>query len=90
MKAPGDNKTIDMLGEPKRGRGRPVGDKPAMSAAERQRLFRERKAAAGMGFITVNLPLDLISKLNEFIEFKDLNKDKVLEKLIRTQLLRPR
>jgi hypothetical protein len=90
MKVPEDNKTIDMLGEPKRGRGRPRNPEGAKTGADRQKAYRERKEAAGVGFLTVSLPLDLLAALDEFIRFKDSNKDAVLEKLIRNQLLRKR
>jgi hypothetical protein len=90
MKDAADSKTIDLVGEPKRGRGRPTGDQPAMTPAERQRAYVERKRAAGKGFLTISLPLDLIGALDKHIQFKGLNKDEVLEKLIRNQLLRKR
>lgn len=90
MKQAEDNRTLDMLPPPKRGRGRPAGATPAKTSADRMRALRERQRENGLGEMTVTLPLDLIAALDQFIQFKDLNKDAVIEKLIRGQLLRKR
>lgn len=90
MKQAEDKRTIDPLGFPKRGRGRPRGDQPAKSGAERQKALRDRLGASGRGFLTISLPLDMIVALDEFIKFKDTNKDAVIEKLVRQQLMRKR
>ena len=58
-----------------------------MTAAERKRLQRER---AGRITFTVELPYDLVDQFNEFLRFKDLTKSAVIEKLLRSQLLRKR
>lgn len=85
-----DKKTLALPGvpEPKR-RGRPASGN-AMSAAERKRLQRQRAAEAGRGSLTVMLPLDLLQGLDDFVKFKDITKDSVIEKLLRAQLLRKR
>lgn len=91
MKQPEDTKTIDMLPAVKRGRGRPPsGLAPKSSSAERMAAKRERDRLSGIGTLTVSLPLDCIEALNAFIKFKDSNKDAVLEKLIRSQIMRKR
>lgn len=85
MKDNHDSVTIDLLGG-KRPRGRPATG-CAMTAAERKRLQRER---AGRVTFTVELPEDLVDQFNEFLRFKDLTKSAVIEKLLRSQLLRKR
>jgi hypothetical protein len=40
--------------------------------------------------LTVELPQDLIDGLNRFVQFKDITKDSVIERLLRQQLLRRR
>ncbi|HWW06331.1 hypothetical protein [Collimonas sp.] len=85
MKDHTETVTIDLLGA-KRPRGQPPTG-CAMTAAERKRLQRER---AGLVTFTVELPEDLVEQFNEFLRFKDLTKSAVIEKLIRSQLLRKR
>lgn len=68
----------------KRGRGRP---RIHASDAARQAAFRERK---GLVRFTVDLPQDVIDGVNAYMKFKDLTKTEVIEKLIRTQLMRKR
>lgn len=80
-----DSVTIDWLGA-KRPRGRPATGR-AMTNAERKRLQRER---AGQVVFTVDLPEDLVDLFNEYLRFKDLTKSAVIEKLLRSQLLRKR
>lgn len=66
--------------------GRPPSGK-AMSAAVRKRNQRER-----MGLVTmsVDLPSDLTDALAQYMEFKAMTKAQVIEKLLRSQLLRKR
>ena len=85
MKGHRDTVTIDLLGA-KRPPGRPVTG-CAMTAAERKRLQRRR---AGRVPFTVELPEDLIDQFNEYLRFKDLTRSAVIEKLLRSQLLRKR
>jgi hypothetical protein len=83
-----------MLGAPKRGRGRPKSDIPAASAAERSKARADRLRAAGIGFLKVELPLDLLEALDRFAESKDRakieNKSEVVERVLRAYLLRKR
>ena len=69
--------------------GRPVSG-VAMTGAQRQKARRDRLRAAGVGSLTVELPLDVIQALNEFMRFKDVTQDQVIERLLRQQLLRKR
>lgn len=102
MKQIDDTLTIDILDDMKisdsqrkaalllkSGRGRPVTGS-AMTPAERKAAQRARQRESGVGQFTVDLPLDLIEQFDAFLKFKDLTKSEVLEKLIRTQLLRKR
>lgn len=89
MKQLEDNKTLDLLGPIKRGRGRPATG-VAMSPAERQRQRRERLRAAGQEFLTVHIDAFLLAGLKAYIQFKDLTPDQVIDRLLRQQLLRKR
>lgn len=57
------------------------------TSAERVAAHRARKSLVTL---TVDLPTDCIDGLNEYMQFKDMTKTQVIEKLIRTQLLRKR
>lgn len=57
------------------------------NAAERVKAFREKR---GLVTLTVDLPAEVVEGLNEYLKFKDLTKNKVIEKLITSQLLRKR
>lgn len=59
----------------------------AMSAAERKRNQRERM---GLVTLSVDLPADLVDALSEYMRFKEMTKGEVIEKLLRSQLLRKR
>jgi len=56
-------------------------------AAARVRAYRKQNVLVTL---TVDLPADLVAGLNEYLRFKDLSKRAVIEKLIRSQLLRKR
>jgi len=57
------------------------------SDAEKQKAYRERH---GLANLVVQLPSDLIDEFESFIKFKDRTKSQVIEKLLRSQLLRKR
>jgi hypothetical protein len=57
------------------------------SPAARVAAYRERHALVTL---SVDLPADLVAQLEAFMKFKDLTKAAVIEKLLRTQLLRKR
>ena len=94
MKQADDKKTIDMLGEPKRGRGRPVGDTPALTPAQRSKARADRLRASGVDFLKVELPLDVLEALDRFAGSKDRakveTKSQVIERLIRASIMRKR
>ena len=89
-----DNRKIDLLGEPKRGRGRPRSDKPAMTAAERTQARADRLKQAGVGFLKVELPVDVLEALDRFAASKDRvkveTKSQVVERVLRSYLMRKR
>lgn len=79
----------DLLGGAIRQRGRPATGLAA-SNAERQARRRERLAAEGKTTLTVKVSVDVLQALARFTHFKDETKDEVIERLIRTQLMRKR
>lgn len=89
MKQVEDTKTIDLLGEPPKGRGRPR-KSDAMSSAQRMALHRARLRAEGLVDVNVKLPREVVAALDAFIQFRDTNKDAVIEKLVRSQIMRKR
>lgn len=96
MKHAEDNKTIEIpalvvveaapvADVKKRGRGRPKTGS-AMSVKERQRLRRQKLAEAGVGSLTVQLPVDLLERLETFCKFKDETKEQIVERFLRNAL----
>lgn len=74
-------------------RGRPVSDStltPVEKAAERQRVRRAKLAEHGVSTLTVELPVEVLDGLREYMKFKNMTKNVIIEKLIRQQLLRKR
>lgn len=57
------------------------------SDAERVKAFRERN---NKKTLCVQIDAQLMEKLDEFLKFKDITKNKLIEKLLTTQLLRKR
>lgn len=84
-----DTKTLDLLPNHDLAGERPQKPTAKELAAARIKRYRERHAVKG---VTVNLPVELVAQLDEWIATKGKGKTKseVIEKLIRTQLLRPR
>ncbi len=66
----------------KRGRPRIYG-----STAERVAAYRARK---NLKSFSVEIPAELYNQLEDFLKFKDTSKSAIVEKLIRSQLLRKR
>lgn len=57
------------------------------SPAARVQAYRQRH---DLVTLSVDVPADLVAQLEEFMKFKNLTKAAVIEKLLRTQLLRKR
>ena len=64
-----------------------MGMKKYINAAARVAAYRERHKLVTL---SVDIPADCVDGLNEYLKFKGLTKSSVIEKLIRTQLLRKR
>lgn len=62
-------------------------ERAAFMAAKRQAAYRKRH---GVKPFTVNLPVDLLAEFDSYLKFKNYTRSAVVEKLIRTQLLRKR
>lgn len=69
---------------PARGRGRP---RVHESDAARVQAHREKHDLVAL---TVDLPRAVVDEFNEYLKFKDVTKNAVIEKLLRSQLLRKR
>jgi hypothetical protein len=91
MKSADDDKTVDLVGLPgvRRQRGRPATGN-ALTAAERQRLRRERLAEEGKGTLTVRVSADVLEALDGFLRFKDETRDSLVDRILRDRLLRKR
>lgn len=87
MKQAEDTKTVELFPVPGR-RGRPVTGE-GKTSAQRQAIRRARLKEAGVVSLTVTIPADLHQRLVEFVQFKDMSKDKAVEKFLR-QGFRPR
>lgn len=75
--------------EEKKSRGRPPTGE-AKSGAERQRLLRERRKEQGLVPLTIFIPKEMMIALDNFIRFKNLDKDTVVQKCIQRELMRKR
>lgn len=89
MKDINDNITVDLAGELRRPRGRPVSGN-AMTASERQRARRARLAASGAHVFTVAIDADVVDALRAFLEFKDETQSSLVNRILRDRLLRKR
>lgn len=83
-----DNNDDVQTDQPK-GRGRPATGE-AKSGAERQRLLRERRKEQGLVPLTIFIPKEMMVALDNFIRFKNLDKDTVVQKCIQRELMRKR
>jgi hypothetical protein len=61
-----------------------------MTAAERQEARRQRLRKEGKGVLTVEVSLDVIDALDDFVKFKDETKGSVVDRVLRDRLLRKR
>jgi hypothetical protein len=89
MKYGDDSRQVDLLGGAIRQRGRPVSGK-AMTGAQRQAARRAKLATQGKTTLTVEVSIEVAEALAAFVKFKDQSKDAVIERLIRSQLMRKR
>lgn len=83
MKQLSDDKTIYFIGI----KSAPGRKRKYANDAEKQAAFRARSGRKSM---TVSLPPELIERFDEYLKFKDLTKNDVIERLLITQLLRKR
>lgn len=88
MKDAVDNKAVDVSGE-KRPPGRPSTGH-AKTGAQRQKELRERRKEQGLVPLTVFIPESMMVALDNFIKFKDLDKDSVVQKCIQQYVMRKR
>lgn len=84
-----DPRQMDLIAAANRQRGRPMTGK-AKTAAQRQKEHRDRLRQAGMGSMTVQLPVEVIGAVHNFLKFKDETQDQLIERLLRQQLMRKR
>lgn len=84
-----DPRQLDLVAVANRQRGRPASAE-AKTAAERQRQRREKLREAGVASLTVQLPVEVISAVQRFLQFKDETQDQLIERLLRQQLMRRR
>lgn len=84
-----DHRQLDLVSGANRQRGRPPTGE-AKTAAERQKARREKLKEAGVGSMTVQLPVEVIDAVRLFLRFKDETQDQLIERLLRQQLMRKR
>jgi hypothetical protein len=83
MKQLFDDKTIDFIGI----KSAPGRKRKYANDAEKQAAFRSRSGKSSM---TVLLSPELLQAFNEYLKFKNVSKNDVIERLLTTQLLRKR
>lgn len=86
-----DEKTGELPGIPPvpRKKGRPATGE-AKSGAERQKELRERRKEQGLVPLTIFIPKEMMIALDKFLRFKDLDKDTVVQRCIKRELMRKR
>jgi hypothetical protein len=89
MKYADDHRQLDLVAGANRQRGRPASG-VAKTAAERQAARRERLAEEGKATLTVEVSHEVIEALDKFVQFKDVTKGDVVDRLLRGTLLRKR
>ncbi|GJI96186.1 hypothetical protein RugamoR57_29040 [Duganella caerulea] len=90
MKQVEDNRTLDMIGDLPRRRGRPAGDVAPLSAAERKQLQRQRLRDGGKEVLTVVVSREVFDAMHTFLQFKGETQDSLVDRLLRDRLLRKR
>jgi hypothetical protein len=86
MRQPDDTVTADLPGVPP-AKVRTPRPKKYATAAEKQAAYRARK---GVTAITIMLTADVADQFRTWLAAKGKQPSAVIEKLIKTQLLRPR
>lgn len=86
MKEAKDKFTVDMHNKKV---GRPP-DPNALTPAQRKKAQRERLAAAGKVSRTFDLSIELVQALDKFVQFKDEDRNEVVERILRDRLMRKR
>ncbi|MFC5475916.1 hypothetical protein [Paraherbaspirillum soli] len=83
MRQPEDTKTLELLSEPKRGRGRPRVENP-MTPAERQRRSRRMRRSGDDGEYSLSsmVSSDAFFALSRLAAHFGLNRQQMLENLI--------
>lgn len=89
MKRAEDKYTAKLIEPAKRGRGRPR-DPDAPTAAERKKAQRDRLAAEGKVTRSYDLSVEVVEALDKFVQFKDEDKNAVVERILRDRLMRKR
>ncbi|MRW85271.1 hypothetical protein GJ698_14395 [Pseudoduganella sp. FT26W] len=89
MKYGNDHRQLDLVSSANRQPGRPPTG-VAKTAAERQAARRERLAKKGKGVLTVDVSQEVIEALDKYVQFKDVTKGDVVDRLLRGALLRKR
>lgn len=84
-----DHRQLDLVAAANRQRGRPATGE-AKTAAQRQRDRRQKLKNAGVGSMTIQLPVEVIDAVHHFLKFKDETQDQLIERLLRQQLMRKR
>lgn len=85
-----DNRTLALDLPGGKGRRGRYATGAAKSGAQRQADRRARLAGQGVGVLTVHIAQDVLDALTKHVQFKDVTKDSVVERLLRNQLLRKR
>lgn len=83
-----DDRTMELPGVVRRP-GRPPTGK-AMTAAEKKAASRARLAAEGKVALNVNVSLEVLEALRKHVQFKDEPQGDVVDRILRSYLLRKR
>lgn len=94
MKQASDIHTLDILGSKRRGRpplpnAPQTADEKKAAAAARKAKSRAAKAETH-ATVSFTLSKEVVEGLREYMKFKGLTQDQVIERLLTTQLLRKR
>lgn len=88
MKDSKDQFTEEIEGLPKR-RGRPASPH-SLTPAQRKAKQRAKAALSGKVSRSFDLSLDVVEALDKFVQFKDEDRNSVVERILRDRLMRKR